>query len=67
VDSVVIGNYSSHVSYYAYDNFLWRALYVYKHKGKYNVIDRLDTIMFVKEVPSSIQFSSPNDNDDFAK
>lgn len=61
-DSVVIGSYSNRVSYYAYENFMWRALYVYKQNGKYNTIDRLDTIMFVKEVPSSIRFSSP-DND----
>lgn len=58
-DSIIIGNNSNRISYYAYDNFLWRALYIYRQNGKYGTIDRLDTVMFVKEVPSSIQFTSP--------
>lgn len=60
MDSIKIGEYSNRISYYADENFLWRALYIYKQNRKYNTIDRLDTVMFVKEVPSSIHFLSPN-------
>lgn len=58
-DSIIIRSTNNRISYYAYDNFLWRALYIYKQDKNYRIIDRLDTVMFVKEVPSSIHFSSP--------
>ena len=58
-DSIVIGNYSKRVSYYADENFKWRAWYIYKQNGEYKTIDRLDTVMFVKEVLSSINITPP--------
>ena len=58
-DSIIVGSYSKRVSYYADENFKWRAWYIYKKNGEYKTIDRLDTVMFVKEVRSSIKITSP--------